>query len=284
MASKYWIKLYHELLHDPKIGRLPDRAFRRFIELLLIAGETEADGYLPAPRDMAWTLRSDEAELVEDLELLAQAGMLRQTDDGWLVVNFAKRQAFVPTRERVQRFRERQRKAEYYGSEAEAESPQGRNDPETQTPRECNAPVTIRSTDEDVDTDADVDVDADPVHASDHPSGNGQTPAAAAAPGPILERYGVIVSGPMQEQMWAGLFANAGRELFEAALRETVANANGPPSLRYVSAIIKRCQEEGTMPGQWREKGAAQPRASPEPPPTRWFNPLTDEEESVDDG
>ena len=26
MASRYWIKLYHEILDDPKMGRLTDRS------------------------------------------------------------------------------------------------------------------------------------------------------------------------------------------------------------------------------------------------------------------
>jgi len=29
MGSPYWIKLYHEILNDPKMGRLPDRLWRR---------------------------------------------------------------------------------------------------------------------------------------------------------------------------------------------------------------------------------------------------------------
>jgi len=40
-----------------KMGRLSDSAFRRCIELFLLAGEQEArDGSLPAPCDIAWEL------------------------------------------------------------------------------------------------------------------------------------------------------------------------------------------------------------------------------------
>lgn len=55
MAAKYWIKLYHEILHDPKMGRLPDNLWRRCIELFLLAGELGAEvdeddkGHLPPP-------------------------------------------------------------------------------------------------------------------------------------------------------------------------------------------------------------------------------------------
>ena len=62
MASKYWIKLYHEILDDPKMGRLPDALFRRAIEFFLIAGERGREGDLPPLADIAWRLRADEIE------------------------------------------------------------------------------------------------------------------------------------------------------------------------------------------------------------------------------
>ena len=62
MASRYWIKLYHEILDDPKMGRLPHALFRRAIEFFLMAGEYGRDGGLPALADIAWRLRADEIE------------------------------------------------------------------------------------------------------------------------------------------------------------------------------------------------------------------------------
>ena len=35
MSSFYWIKLYHEVLDDPKMALLPDRLWRRTIELFI---------------------------------------------------------------------------------------------------------------------------------------------------------------------------------------------------------------------------------------------------------
>ena len=57
MASRYWIKLYHEILDDPKMGRLTDRQYRRVIELFLMAGDCEMDGGLPALVDIDLRLR-----------------------------------------------------------------------------------------------------------------------------------------------------------------------------------------------------------------------------------
>jgi hypothetical protein len=153
MAATYWIKLYHEILHDPKMGRLPDRLWRRVIEIFLMAGEMSAAGWLPSVEDMAWTLRTNEAELLQDLEALALPGIeITQLVDGrWLVPKFAARQGPVDGAERVQRYRERKRKEEYYG-----------NEPATAEKQECNDAVTKRYT----DTDTDIDTESDKTHGA----------------------------------------------------------------------------------------------------------------------
>ena len=137
MASNYWIKLYHEILHDPKMGRLPDPLWRRFVELCLLAGEHDADGILPDVPDMAWTLRMNEEQLAADLHELEAAGFVHRNGDGWIVTNFSKRQSPVSSAERVARYRERKRKDAYY----------------------CNDDVTNRYTDTDTDTEVDTDTD-----------------------------------------------------------------------------------------------------------------------------
>ena len=275
MAAKYWIKLYHEILHDPKMGRLSDRLYRRCMEMFLIAGEMDEEGVLPPVDDMAWTLRTDPEELAQELHELAQVGIVACEDGQWVVTQFAARQAPVSDSERMSRYRERQRKAQYHGDTSVTTLSRGSSDA-----------VTNRNVE--ADTDTDVDADAEPRATHDTPErSNGQAAATAKGPGPILGRYGVLISGPVQSEMWQELYEHAGEPLFEAAMRETAANQTGPPRLRYVDAIIKRCQEEGTMPGQWKEGNSTQPRASPGPAPlapTRWINPLTGEEENVDDG
>ena len=120
MASKYWIKLYHEILDDPKMGRLSDSLWRRFIECCLLAGELDADGALPPVMDMAWRLRMDETALTNELDQLARFGMLEYRADNplaayWNVTKFAERQAKMSAAERMARHRERQKKDAYYG-------------------------------------------------------------------------------------------------------------------------------------------------------------------------
>lgn len=92
MASYYWIKLYHEILDDPKMGRLPDRAWRRCIELFLLAGDAEQDGALPSLEDIAWRLNISEAELSEDLQILESAGLIVQDNETGHIVNFTRMQ------------------------------------------------------------------------------------------------------------------------------------------------------------------------------------------------
>lgn len=115
MASKYWIKLYHEVLDDPKMGRLTDRLFRRTIQCFLLAGEVDRGGLLPPLDDISWRLRPIPIEELEtDFADLAGMGILHKTKDGWIVTNFARRQAPIPDAERMRRYRERKRLQDYY--------------------------------------------------------------------------------------------------------------------------------------------------------------------------
>jgi len=77
-----WIKLYPEILDDPKIGHLPNWLWRRAIELFLLAGENGADGRLQPVSDMAWRLRITESDLVKSLRTLSKIGVVHETPEG----------------------------------------------------------------------------------------------------------------------------------------------------------------------------------------------------------
>jgi hypothetical protein len=138
MASNYWIKLYHEALHDPKMCRLSDRLYRRAIELFLMAGETAKDGILPPVADIAWSLRVNEEILETELYELQKVGILSQVDGEWLVTNFAKRQAKISDEERAKQYRERKRKEEYYEEGASPTLPSPSEDGEGMGERDGN--------------------------------------------------------------------------------------------------------------------------------------------------
>ncbi len=114
MASKYWIKLWHEILHDLKMAQLRDRLYRRVIECFLFAGQEDDDGYLPDLNQMAWTLHSDPETLETEFNELAQLGILQILEGRWHVTHFAGRQAKMSKAEYMRRKRESERKAGYY--------------------------------------------------------------------------------------------------------------------------------------------------------------------------
>lgn len=93
--TDYWIKWYHEILDDPKMALLPDRLWRRFSEVCLLAGKLYNDksGIIPETRQLAWLLRMNAKELQTDLGQLEELGLINSVPTGWLIINFSKRQS-----------------------------------------------------------------------------------------------------------------------------------------------------------------------------------------------
>lgn len=141
MASKYWIKLYHEVLEDPKMGTLPDNLWRRAIELFLLAGEIDKDGFLPTTQEIAWKLRHDVVTIRDELQQLSVTGIVTAMEnDTWLVTNFSKRQSAADDKERKRRQRQRESTPKYGESAKKQEIISHEN-------------VTNRDIDTDTDTD-----------------------------------------------------------------------------------------------------------------------------------
>jgi len=116
--ADYWMKLYIEILDDPKMATLPDRLWRRIIELFLLAKRFGNDGNLPDTNQIAWALRMNSDDLVMDLKQIEATGIIQQIAGGWLIVNFAKRQAPSSTADRKRQQREREHKEQYYTPES----------------------------------------------------------------------------------------------------------------------------------------------------------------------
>jgi hypothetical protein len=94
MSGWVYIKLFHEILHDPKMGQLSDHLWRRCIELFLLAGMQEPrDGRLPKPCDIAWALRTTPQDVDVTLDELEHQGIIINNGNGWVVKNFEKRQS-----------------------------------------------------------------------------------------------------------------------------------------------------------------------------------------------
>ncbi len=112
--ADYWLKLYIEILDDPKMATMPDRVWRRTIELFLVAKRMNKDGHLPDTRQIAWLLRMDANELEHDMRQIASTGIIEQEVGGWYIPKFAQRQAAVPAAERKSQERSRKQSQQYY--------------------------------------------------------------------------------------------------------------------------------------------------------------------------
>jgi hypothetical protein len=144
MASKYWLKLFHETIYDPKIMMRSPGARLRWYECLCLAGDIDKDGELPSIEHMLFVFRISEEQLLDELSELARAGMIVQTGDTYVVKNWTKRQGQMPDAERKFRDRTTEQKQEYYGEKVSECRTKGEG---------------VRNSDADVDIDKDVEVD-----------------------------------------------------------------------------------------------------------------------------
>jgi hypothetical protein len=123
-SSMPWVKLYIDMLDDTKLGKLSRSHRLLFVELLLLAGECDADGGLingdtpMTTEDIAWRLRADQSEVFAGKAELMKAGLLVIDADVTCITNFSKRQGRSQAdkraawRERKQRQKENDLKAE----------------------------------------------------------------------------------------------------------------------------------------------------------------------------
>jgi hypothetical protein len=109
MTTFTWLKLYVEMLDDPKVGMMADWTFRRFIQFLLVARERNQNGLLGPVSELAWRLRSSEDDMLNALRTMSETGIVAETPDGWKVVNFEKRQMALSPTERSREFQKRKR-------------------------------------------------------------------------------------------------------------------------------------------------------------------------------
>ena len=136
MANNYWMKLWFDILRDPKIGMLPDRLWRRVIELFLLAGQHGEEGKLPDISEIAWQLNKSIPAIKTDLENIEKTGIVSQTESGeWIVTNFKKRNEPVDSAKRIKDFRHRERYEKSNASD---------NAGVTEMKRECNEALQLR--------------------------------------------------------------------------------------------------------------------------------------------
>ncbi len=102
-----WLRLYDEVLDDPKVQRLPPALFKRWVNLLCVA--SRHDGRLPAIADLEFALRDGAASICADLAALEAVGLIDRDGDGFAPHNWSGRQfRSDSSTSRVKRHRERQ--------------------------------------------------------------------------------------------------------------------------------------------------------------------------------
>jgi len=149
MASKYWLKLFHETIYDPKVMMMSPGARLRWYECLCLAGDVDRNGELPSIKHMAFVFRISEEQLLNELSELTQSGMVVQNNGVYVVKNWAKRQGQMNVAERKSRERDKKQKRDYYSA----------NVSEIVTDSVTNVSQIV--TDSVTNSDADIDIDID---------------------------------------------------------------------------------------------------------------------------
>lgn len=112
-SSMPWVKMYTEMLDDPKIGRLSDAIKWRFVSLVLLAGECDQDGALISGNepmsvtDIAWRLRVTREQCETEINPLIECGILADDTGLYFIPKFSERQG-RPQSEKRAMWRERQ--------------------------------------------------------------------------------------------------------------------------------------------------------------------------------
>lgn len=105
-----WLRLYDDLLDDPKVQRLEPHLFKAWINLLCLANKSETRGLLPPLADIAWRLRMSEEEADKILDALTAAGLIDEVNGHRVPHNWGERQKPSDDgNKRVAEWRERQK-------------------------------------------------------------------------------------------------------------------------------------------------------------------------------
>jgi len=240
MGAKFWIKLYHEILDDPKMGRMPDRLWRRTIELFLLAGELDQEGLLPSVHDMSWRLRVNDDALQDDLNLLISYGIVTVDNDVFTVTKFAERQTAMTATERAARDRAAKKNAVYYG-----ESNETRELSVRKAYADCNETrklsVTKANTDIDIDKSREEgDTDTEPL-----------PPAGAIFK--VYESEIGVLTATIAEELKLAVSEYPDGWIIDALKESARQNKR---NWSYARAILKRWKAEGRGNGHKVQSGA----------------------------
>lgn len=92
-SAVQWLRLYEDVIDDPKVQRLPATLFRHWVNLLCLANQGKPRGRIPhRPDDIAFRLRISTEDAADVVSALVAAELI-EIEDGHLVPhNWDKRQ------------------------------------------------------------------------------------------------------------------------------------------------------------------------------------------------
>jgi hypothetical protein len=101
-----WLRLYDDVINDPKVLRLPEATRWHWVAVLCVA--SKHDGALPPLDELAFYLRTTPAKATVILAALVKGGLLDKTETGFAPHNWSGRQYKSDgSAERVKRHREK---------------------------------------------------------------------------------------------------------------------------------------------------------------------------------
>lgn len=109
----YWLKLYTEILDDPKYHRLSEQAKLGMIELMMVAKKHDKDGCLPSLDDICFYTRRDTDWWNKVIDELEKIFYVIKDDSGERIRKFAERQQAVDPKERKKQARAKKQREEY---------------------------------------------------------------------------------------------------------------------------------------------------------------------------
>ena len=89
---KLWLRLYTEVLNDPKVQKLDGNSFKFWINLLCCAKEYSNDGILPDIEGIAFHLRIKEDAAQKYLEKMIESGLVEIEANTYIIHGWSTRQ------------------------------------------------------------------------------------------------------------------------------------------------------------------------------------------------
>jgi hypothetical protein len=152
-----WLRLYNEIIDDPKMAKLSDKSFRIFIYLMCFAQELNENGVINRPlADISWRLRMPESQVKKAINDLISLNILT-VEPCLMFLNWDKRQ--YKSDDRTEQSRKR-RRSESTGTDIVNQS----------INQSVNQSVNVRRTDTDTDTDTDTEYIPAPIFPDEKPT------------------------------------------------------------------------------------------------------------------